>query len=136
MNNNQSFENYIKEARWNFVLMVNAKLPVEEFPEERTEIDDFVIAFDQLVSILKKSESKSKDDYNYIDPNHYQDFSFETIEMMEKIWGKEALLAHCEMCAFKYKMRAGSKPNQPIDRDLEKAQWYLNKAKQLKDLPF
>jgi hypothetical protein len=30
-------------------------------------------------------------------------------------------------------MRIGIKPNQPIERDLEKARWYELKAKQLKD---
>lgn len=33
----------------------------------------------------------------------------------------------------KYRMRMGTKPDQPIERDLEKANWYLNKAKKLKN---
>ena len=52
--------------------------------------------------------------------------------MMEKIWGIEATALHCEMCAFKYKMRAGDKPGQPVERDLEKAKWYINQAKVLR----
>ena len=66
-------------------------------------------------------------DYDYINPAHYQEFSYEVIEMMEAIWGKEATATHCEMCAFKYKLRAGSKPDQPVQRDLEKAAWYINR---------
>jgi hypothetical protein len=33
------------------------------------------------------------------------------------------------MNAFKYRMRLGDKPEQPIERDLEKAKWYENMAK-------
>jgi hypothetical protein len=53
--------------------------------------------------------------------------------MMIDIWGKDAFIKHCEMTSFKYRMRIGIKPNQPIERDLEKAKWYELKAKQLKD---
>lgn len=70
----------------------------------------------------------SKDQIN---PQHYQQFSKETYEMMIDIWGKEAYILHCQMCAFKYKIRAGNKPGQPVERDLKKADWYLNKAKEL-----
>jgi hypothetical protein len=51
---------------------------------------------------------------------------------MEKIWGKENTIRFCEMNAFKYRMRMGTKPNQSIEQDLEKEKWYLNKANQLK----
>ena len=71
-------------------------------------------------------------DYDYINPNHYKSFSKECWEMMIDIWGKEAFIAHCEMCAFKYRMRAGSKPEQPIERDLSKARWYEDKAEEVR----
>lgn len=70
--------------------------------------------------------------YDFINPDHYKKGSMEVIEMMEVIWGTEKLIAHCEMCAFKYRMRLGEKPDQPIERDLNKAHWYENKAKELK----
>lgn len=73
------------------------------------------------------------EEYDFVNPAHYQEFSVEVIDMMAAIWGKEATALHCEMCAFKYKLRAGSKPDQPIERDLEKAAWYLSKAKELRD---
>ena len=72
-------------------------------------------------------------EYDYINPSHYQKGGQEVIEMMEDIWGPEKLIAHCEMCAFKYRMRVGEKPNQPVERDLEKARWYENKAQELKN---
>ena len=73
------------------------------------------------------------EEYDFVNPKHYQEFSIEVIDMMAAIWGKEATALHCEMCAFKYKLRAGSKPDQPIERDLEKAAWYLSKAKELRN---
>ena len=72
------------------------------------------------------------EEYDFVNPKHYQEFSVEVIDMMAAIWGKEATALHCEMCAFKYKLRAGSKPDQPIERDLDKAAWYLSKAKELR----
>lgn len=71
--------------------------------------------------------------YDFINPDHYKNDSMEVWEMMIAIWGKEAFKQHCEMCAFKYRMRLGKKPDQPIDRDLLKAMWYENKIKELND---
>tara|TARA_R110000822_G_scaffold309096_2_gene438005 strand:+ start:14275 stop:14538 length:264 start_codon:yes stop_codon:yes gene_type:complete len=71
--------------------------------------------------------------YDYINPSNYKKGSKEVFEMMIDIWGKDAYIAHCEMCAFKYRMRLGEKPEQPIERDLDKANWYENKAKELRD---
>lgn len=71
-------------------------------------------------------------DYDYINPSHYRNGSKEAWEMMVDIWGKEAFIKHCEMTALKYRMRLGLKPDQPIERDLEKALWYENKAKEIK----
>ena len=74
-----------------------------------------------------------KTGYDNINPTHYKCFGKEVYEMMIEIWGKEHFITHCEMCAFKYKMRAGEKPNQPMETDLSKARWYLNKANELRN---
>lgn len=73
-------------------------------------------------------------EYDYINPDHYKKGTKEVWEMMVDVWGKEAFIAHCEMCAFKYRMRLGSKPDQPVERDLEKAMWYEGKVWELKRL--
>ena len=78
--------------------------------------------------------SKLNPVYDYINPNHYKQSGKEVIDMMIAIWGKEAIAIHCEITAFKYRMRLGLKPDQPIERDLEKAKWYEAKAKKLKDM--
>lgn len=71
--------------------------------------------------------------YEHVDhPKHYNNFSMEVIDMMQVIWGTEKTIAFCEMNAFKYKMRMGDKPNQPLEQDAKKAKWYLDKANELK----
>jgi len=71
-------------------------------------------------------------EYDYINPDHYKRGGKETIEKMVDIWGASAVATHCEITAFKYMERLGAKPDQPIERDLAKARWYLNKAEELK----
>lgn len=71
-------------------------------------------------------------EYDNINPNHYKQSGKEVIEMMIDIWGSENVAKYCEMNAFKYRMRVGLKPNQPIQQEIDKALWYENKAKELK----
>ena len=75
----------------------------------------------------------SQPTYDHINPSHYKQSGKEVIEMEIAIWGKDAVAIHCEIAAFEYRMRLGLKPEQPIERDLEKAKWYENKAKELKE---
>ena len=70
--------------------------------------------------------------YDFINPSHYAQGSKEVWQMMVDIWGEEAYVKHCEMTAFKYRMRAGLKPDQPIHRDIEKARWYESMANNLR----
>lgn len=76
---------------------------------------------------------KAKQKYDFINPDHYKKSSKEVYEMMIDIWGEEAFIIHCEMTAFKYRMRAGTKPDQPIERDLMKAKWYEAKAESYRE---
>ena len=66
-------------------------------------------------------------------PSHYNKYDIEVIKMMERIWGKDAVALWCTMTAFKYRMRLGEKPENPIEQDLKKEQWYLDKAKEYKE---
>lgn len=63
-------------------------------------------------------------------PSHYNLYPIETIDMMERIWGIDAVIQWCELTAFKYRMRLGEKDD--INQDLAKEQWYLTKARELK----
>ena len=71
--------------------------------------------------------------YDFVNPNHYKKGSKEVWEMMVDIWGVDHFIAHCEMCAFKYRQRLGLKPDQPIETDLNKAKWYEAKADELRN---
>lgn len=95
---------------------------------ELWELDENGDVIDKHVLMDKEQEK-----YDYINPNHYKQGSKEVIEMMQDIWGKENLIAYCEMNAFKYRMRAGLKPEQSVERDLEKAKWYSDKANRLRN---
>jgi hypothetical protein len=75
---------------------------------------------------------KSDKAYDYINPDHYKRGGKETIDKMVDIWGAENVAIHCEITAFKYMERLGAKPDQPIERDLAKARWYINKAEELR----
>ena len=89
---------------------------------------------DKITEKLDKLNNlDQKENYDFINPEHYKQGSMEVIDMMKLLWGTEALILHCEMTAFKYRMRAGRKPDQPIERDLEKARWYDDKAKKLRN---
>lgn len=66
-------------------------------------------------------------------PNHYNNYSVEVIDMMIRIYGKEKVADWCELNAFKYRLRMGNKENNPIEQDLAKERWYLNKAKELRE---
>jgi len=89
---------------------------------------------DKITEKLDKLNNlDQKENYDFVNPEHYKRGSMEVIDMMKLLWGTEALIAHCEMTAFKYRMRAGTKPDQPIELELEKAQWYDEKAKKLRN---
>lgn len=81
--------------------------------------------------IAQKTETSTQ--YEYVNhPSHYNKYSMEVIDMMVKIWDPENAATFCEMNAYKYRMRLGLKPENPIDQDLKKEKWYLDKAKQIR----
>lgn len=65
-------------------------------------------------------------------PSHYNKYDVEVVDMMEKIWGKYETAIWCKLTAFKYRMRLGEKPDNPIQQDLNKESWYLQKYNSLK----
>lgn len=80
----------------------------------------------------KKDLALITDEYEMVDhPQHYNNYEYEVIDMMRKIYGDEKTAIFCELNAFKYRMRMGTKPTSPIDEDLKKEQWYLKKKKEI-----
>lgn len=62
-------------------------------------------------------------------PPHYQGSNgVETIDAIEAMMSKESFIDYCRGNAVKYISRAGKK-NDPAE-DMDKAIWYLNRAKQ------
>lgn len=80
----------------------------------------------------EKDKMKEESKYEFVNhPKHYNRYSRETIMMMVNIWGFERAIDWCEMTAFKYRMRAGTKPGQSIEEDLAKEEWYLQTKQDL-----
>ena len=65
-------------------------------------------------------------------PSHYNQYDIEVIDMIIRIWGPEAAALWCDITAFKYRMRMGTKPDNSIEQDIKKEQWYLNKSKEIR----
>jgi hypothetical protein len=81
---------------------------------------------------IEPNTDKMVDTYEMVDhPQHYNNYEYEVIDMMRKIYGDEKTAIFCELNAFKYRMRMGTKPTSPINEDLKKEQWYLKKKKEI-----
>ena len=63
-------------------------------------------------------------------PSHYETGKFECIDVMEEVFGKEALKNFCICNAFKYLYRCMNKHISPVE-DVSKARWYINKFLEL-----
>ena len=73
-------------------------------------------------------------EYEMVDhPSHYNQYDIEVIDMIIKIWGPEAAALWCDITAFKYRMRMGTKPDNSIEQDIKKEQLYLNKSKEIRE---
>ena len=63
-------------------------------------------------------------------PAHYNNYDKEVIDIIEVIWGTQIAAVWCEITAFKYRMRMGTKPTSSISEDLEKEVWYIKKMRE------
>lgn len=73
-------------------------------------------------------------DYEFVNhPNHYRkEGRKECIDEMIELFGKANTALWCEMTAYKYQYRNGDKPDNTIEQDSRKAEWYINKANELR----
>lgn len=75
----------------------------------------------------KTNEMDKNKSYEMVNhPSHYNKYDVEVIEMMRRIWGDEEVRIWCKLSAFKYRMRLGEKPENSIEQDLKKENFYLN----------
>ena len=96
----------------------------------------YILAIKKALDKIKSQEDVDTrlrtDGYEEVNhPKHYNNYDVEVIDMMERVFGKEATATFCKLNAFKYRMRAGTKPNQSAEKDLNKEKWYLDKMKEL-----
>ena len=74
--------------------------------------------------LAQTAEDIKPDNVNH--PTHYNSgCGFECIEMMEMVFGKEAVIDYCVVNAFKYIWRHKQKNGA---EDIAKAEWYLKYA--------
>ena len=78
---------------------------------------------------IAMSHNNNGDAINH--PTHYNEWSVEVIDMLEKVYGKAATSQWCEMTAFKYTLRMGFKPGETVEENLAKRDWYLQKSREL-----
>ena len=96
---------------------------------QKQKINNNVIIPNENISVTSTAHSCASNapKYEMVDhPKHYNRYSKEVIRMMVAIWGYETVIKFCELNAFKYRMRMGIKPENNIEQDLKKENWYLN----------
>jgi len=72
-----------------------------------------------------KPEASLDSDYEHVnEPTHYDWFGEQAIDVIEKQLSTEAYLGFLKGNSLKYRIRLGSKPNQPLYQDFKKARWY------------
>ena len=137
--NGNNFEEHCKP--YEVTKVVSVSMSTEEELKKMRDIECKLI--DEM---FKQAEKQMKDEelakamfaevkpYNHINPDHYKKGSKEVIKMMIDIWGEPDVIKYCEINAFKYRMRMGLKPNQPVEQELQKAKWYEDKAKELREV--
>lgn len=73
-----------------------------------------------------QSTERTKALDNVDHPKHYNTSGrMECILEMELMFGHEAVETFCKLNAYKYHYRAGAKEGEAKEKDLAKAQWYL-----------
>lgn len=82
----------------------------------------------KMGKLVEYREESYPDPVNH--PAHYETGKFECIEVMEEVFGTEAVKDFCICNAFKYLWRHKHKNGL---EDLKKAVWYLNKVIGLED---
>jgi hypothetical protein len=85
--------------------------------------EDNKLAYQKFIDSL--SEVK-EDVVNH--PAHYENDKYQCIDVMEDIYGTEAVMHFCMCNAFKYIWRFQKKNGI---EDIQKAQWYMNKYQEL-----
>lgn len=82
-----------------------------------------------IARALEKVNNQS-DKVNH--PSHYNVHKHECIDEMIALFGVDETMAFCKLNAWKYRYRAGAKDGEAREKDLAKADWYIDKYMELK----
>lgn len=124
-------------------LVIEAQLSNEELKNLCDGILKYGIEYGEKYLMRKakeraKAEPVSKngadDDIDAVNPSHYKmKNGVECFDVMVNAFGREAVYNFCLCNAFKYLFRLRHKDTESIN--VQKAQWYINKAVALKSEP-
>lgn len=121
-------EAYIKHLNWvkKYALDSFEKYGTEFISKERMdEIEENLKEAEGLLDAFNQVDSEEKPD-NVNHPSHYTNGKYECIDVMEDVFGENAIKTYCLLNAFKYMYRCQYKHNTPTE-DIKKTVWYLNK---------
>lgn len=127
---------------YNDTFVISLKTDIDDLEQEREalleENDKLRYAFDDLseenkklrkrIDTLKGRKKSTSTDDMVNHPSHYETGKFECIEVMQEIFGVDAVRDFCKCNAFKYVYRMDRKNGT---EDVKKAIWYLNKYLEL-----
>lgn len=71
--------------------------------------------------------------YDKVNPDHYKHHAMECIDEMLALYGPVYTLGFCICSAHKYRYRAGYKVGECAEIDSQKSDWYVAKAKEIRD---
>ena len=100
-------------------------------PSNLTDYGKKVLEAGKKAGRIVKGKESAYEMVNH--PPHYNQYDIEVIDIIIRIWGPEAAALWCDINAFKYRMRMGTKPDNSIEQDIKKEQWYLNKSKEIRE---
>lgn len=146
--NYQSLAKQFEQSRKIVDALTGRKHP--SFKEEYEELQKKHDTLRNLDKIVGKEEEPKKEepkknpynkkvvsDYEFVNhPQHYNNYDMEVIDMMIKLFGIHETISFCKLNAFKYRMRAGTKPGESAEKDIQKEKWYLEKAEELESTLF
>ena len=103
-------------------MIIDQFTPVQQTMTTKSSIN--VVGYQPEKMIIPAEKPKNNVDH----PVHYKGDKFECIDVMEEVYGKEAVQHFCILNAFKYIYRQNKKNGS---EDVRKAIWYLNKYLEL-----
>lgn len=119
-------------AKWQSDYALFNEKDISEMIHTIALLIDRITEFKKIHNYNKDStavETSTKEMVNH--PSHYNNGKIECIDAMLDVFGKDKVLAFCELNAFKYQWRANQKGTDIQDK--QKSIWYLNKYLELKD---